>query len=113
MPCYACAKGEWDACRNGLYTEHGIKELDGFMRERYRSTADALMRVERGLAERGVLMEPTTIVADVQTRITIVVDNPSGVELGDLLHALGPMLIVVGIAHGLLQTLASTVVNAQ
>jgi glucose 1-dehydrogenase len=23
-------------CRNGRYTEHGIKELDGFLRERYR-----------------------------------------------------------------------------
>ena len=25
-----CAVGEWDMCRNGQYTERGIKEIDGF-----------------------------------------------------------------------------------
>ncbi len=24
VPCLNCAVGEWDMCRNGLYTEHGI-----------------------------------------------------------------------------------------
>jgi len=62
-PCYACAVGEWDACRNGRYTEHGIKQLHGFMRERYRANAEALMKVDGSLEHRGVLMEPTTIVA--------------------------------------------------
>ena len=33
-PCPACAAGEWDFCRNGRYTEHGIKQLHGFARER-------------------------------------------------------------------------------
>ena len=62
-PCYACAAGQWDACKNGRYTEHGIKELHGFMRDRYRAHADALMKVDSSLEHRGVLMEPTTIVA--------------------------------------------------
>ena len=30
VPCPNCALGEWDMCRNGRYTEHGIKEVDGF-----------------------------------------------------------------------------------
>ena len=30
VPCPNCAVGEWDMCRNGLYTERGIKELDGY-----------------------------------------------------------------------------------
>ncbi len=63
VPCYACAVGQWDACRNGLYTEHGIKELDGFMRERYRSDPGALVTIDPALAELGVLLEPTTVVA--------------------------------------------------
>jgi len=63
VPCYACAQGEWDACRNGEYTEHGIKSLHGFMRERYRADEAALMAVDASLEHRGVLMEPTTIVA--------------------------------------------------
>ncbi len=31
VPCPNCAVGEWDMCRNGQYTERGIKEIDGFM----------------------------------------------------------------------------------
>jgi len=63
VPCYSCAVGEWDACKNGRYTEHGIKELDGFLRERYRAMPDALVKIDPGLGELGVLLEPTTIVA--------------------------------------------------
>src|SRR5580658_9963127 len=46
VPCYACAIGQWDDCRNGQYTEHGIKELDGFMREHYRAPADSIVRLD-------------------------------------------------------------------
>ena len=63
VPCYSCAVNEWDECRNGRYTEHGIKEVDGFMRERYRANPDALVKVDPSLGELGVLLEPTTIVA--------------------------------------------------
>ena len=35
VPCPACAVGEWDMCRNGQYTERGIKERDGYGAERY------------------------------------------------------------------------------
>src|SRR5690242_3650644 len=35
VPCAACAIGEWDMCRNGLYTERGIKQADGFAAERW------------------------------------------------------------------------------
>ena len=63
VPCYSCAVNEWDECRNGRYSEHGIKELDGFMRERYRTNPDALVKVDPALGELGVLLEPTTIVA--------------------------------------------------
>src|SRR5262245_19190515 len=36
VPCPNCAVGEWDMCRNGLYRERGIKEIDGFMSEHWR-----------------------------------------------------------------------------
>jgi threonine dehydrogenase-like Zn-dependent dehydrogenase len=36
VPCPNCAVGEWDMCRNGEYTERGIKQIDGFMSERWR-----------------------------------------------------------------------------
>jgi threonine dehydrogenase-like Zn-dependent dehydrogenase len=63
VPCPACAVGEWDMCRNGRYTEHGIKGLHGFARERWRAEPDALVRLDPELADVGVLLEPTTIVA--------------------------------------------------
>jgi hypothetical protein len=37
VPCPNCAVGEWDMCRNGQYTERGIKQIDGY------STAIMLM----------------------------------------------------------------------
>jgi len=63
VPCPACALGEWDMCRNGQYTEHGIKGRHGFARERWRADPDGLVRIDAGLADVGVLLEPTTIVA--------------------------------------------------
>jgi threonine dehydrogenase-like Zn-dependent dehydrogenase len=63
VPCPPCAAGEWDMCRNGRYTEHGIKGLHGFARERWRAEPDALVRLDPALAAVGVLLEPTTIVA--------------------------------------------------
>jgi hypothetical protein len=34
------AVGEWDLCANARYTERGIKQIDGFMAERWRIEPD-------------------------------------------------------------------------
>jgi threonine dehydrogenase-like Zn-dependent dehydrogenase len=62
-PCGACAHGEWDMCRNGQFTEHGIKEVDGFASEQWTIEPDRVVRLDPALAEVGVLLEPTTVVA--------------------------------------------------
>jgi threonine dehydrogenase-like Zn-dependent dehydrogenase len=62
-PCKACAGGEWDMCLNGKYTEHGIKGQDGFARELWRAAPEAMVKLDPGLEDVGVLLEPTTIVA--------------------------------------------------
>ncbi|TMQ90741.1 theronine dehydrogenase [Actinomadura soli] len=62
-PCGACAHGEFDMCRNGRYTERGIKEIDGFASRSWTVEADYAVMLDPRLAEVGVLMEPTTIVA--------------------------------------------------
>ena len=69
-PCPACAAGEWDMCLNGKYTEHGIKGLDGFARERWRGEPKDMVKLGPGLADIGVLLEPTTIVAKAWEQIT-------------------------------------------
>ena len=63
VPCANCAVGEWDMCRNGQYTEWGIKEHHGYARERYRIPADFVVKVDAALGDLGVLLEPTTVVA--------------------------------------------------
>ncbi len=62
VPCPNCAVGEWDMCRNGQYTERGIKQIDGFMSERWRIEPEYAMKVDSSLGMLGVLLEPTTVV---------------------------------------------------
>jgi glucose 1-dehydrogenase len=62
-PCPNCAVGEWDMCRNGRYTEHGIKGLDGFCRERYAIDPGHAVRIDPALGELGVLLEPASVLA--------------------------------------------------
>ncbi|MDH4130698.1 MAG: glucose 1-dehydrogenase [Gemmatimonadota bacterium] len=62
VPCPNCAVGEWDMCRNGQYTERGIKQIDGFMSERWRIEPEYVMRIDPSLGLLGVLLEPTTVV---------------------------------------------------
>ncbi|HVB91692.1 MAG TPA: glucose 1-dehydrogenase [Acidimicrobiales bacterium] len=63
VPCANCAVLEWDFCRNGQYTERGIKEHHGYLSERYRITPDFVVKVDPTLGVLGVLLEPTSVVA--------------------------------------------------
>lgn len=60
-PCENCAVGEWDMCRNGKYTEHGIQQLDGFCRERFRIAPQSAVRVGQELRGVAVLVEPMSV----------------------------------------------------
>jgi threonine dehydrogenase-like Zn-dependent dehydrogenase len=62
VPCRMCARGAWDMCENGRYTEHGIVKEDGFAAERYRLEPRFVVRIDPALGERGVLVEPTSVV---------------------------------------------------
>ncbi len=63
VPCGACAHGEFDMCRNGRYTERGIKEIDGYGSEIWCVEEDYAVKLDDGLADVGMLIEPTTVVA--------------------------------------------------
>lgn len=63
VPCSNCAADEWDMCRNGRYTEHGIKGLPGFARDRWRVPPKFAVRLDPKLGGLGVLLEPTSILA--------------------------------------------------
>ena len=51
-----CAVGEWDMCRNGQYTERGIKQIDGFMSERWRIEPGYFTKLDPSLGILGVLL---------------------------------------------------------
>lgn len=63
VPCTSCAVGEWDMCRNGQYTERGIKGLHGYASERYAVAPEFAVKLDERLERVGVLLEPTTVVA--------------------------------------------------
>src|SRR5271163_3959979 len=63
VPCPSCAVGEWDMCRNGRYTERGIKERHGFGSDYFRCEPEFLVKVDPELGEAGVLFEPASVVA--------------------------------------------------
>jgi threonine dehydrogenase-like Zn-dependent dehydrogenase len=62
-PCPACAAGEWDMCRNGRYTERGIKERHGYAAERFRIEPEFAIKIDPALGRLGVLLEPASILA--------------------------------------------------
>ena len=59
-------------CRNGGYTERGIKEIHGFMSERWRIEPEYALKVDRSLGLLGVLLEPTTVVTKAWEQVTAV-----------------------------------------
>ncbi len=63
VPCPCCARGEWDMCRNGLYTERGIKGRDGYGAERVTLEADFAVPISPALGDLGVLTEPASVLA--------------------------------------------------
>jgi glucose 1-dehydrogenase len=72
VPCPNCAVGEWDMCRNGQYTERGIKEIHGFMSERWRIEPEYAIKVDPSLGILGVLLEPMTVIAKALEQVVMV-----------------------------------------
>jgi threonine dehydrogenase-like Zn-dependent dehydrogenase len=104
VPCPNCAVGEWDMCRNGQYTERGIKEIDGFMSERWRIEPEYVMKIDRSLGLLGVLLEPTTVVTKAWEQIIAIGQRAFWEPRMVLVTGAGPiglLAALVGKQHGL------------
>jgi threonine dehydrogenase-like Zn-dependent dehydrogenase len=104
VPCPNCAVGEWDMCRNGLYAERGIKELDGFMSQRWRIEPEYAMKVDASLGLLGVLLEPTTVVAKAWEQVGAVGQRAFWEPRSVLVTGAGPiglLAALVGVQRGL------------
>ncbi|MEH1012082.1 glucose 1-dehydrogenase [Micromonospora sp. CPCC 206060] len=100
VPCTNCAADEWDMCRNGQYTEHGIKALQGFARERWRIPPRFAVGLAPDLAEVGVLLEPTSVVAKAWDHIDRIAHRTEWQPQSVLVTGAGP----IGLLAALLAT---------
>lgn len=91
VPCVACAAGEWDMCRNGKYTERGIKEVNGFASERWRIEPDFAIRLDPSLGDVGVLMEPSSVLAKAWDEITRIGERAAWKPKTVLVTGAGPI----------------------
>lgn len=104
VPCVPCAHGEWDFCRNGRYTERGIKQRDGYAAQRWRIEPEYAVRVDPGLGDRGVLLEPTSVVAKAWEQTTRIFDRSSWRPMTALVTGAGPiglLAALLGVQRGL------------
>lgn len=104
VPCPNCAVGEWDMCRNGQYTERGIKGIDGFMSERWRVEPEYAIKIDPSLAILGVLLEPATVVAKAWEQIIAVGHRAFWEPRTVLVTGAGPIGLLgalLGVQHGL------------
>ena len=104
VPCGACAHGEFDMCRNGQYTERGIKEIDGYGSEIWCVKTDYAVKLDDGLADVGMLMEPTTVVAKAWEQVYRIGQRAWFEPRTALVTGAGPvglLAALLGVQHGL------------
>ena len=104
VPCPNCAAGEWDMCRNGQYTERGIKQRHGYASERYRIHPEYAVKVDPGLGQLGVLLEPTTVVAKAWDHIERIGNRAVWRPTTALITGAGPiglLAALLGVQRGL------------
>jgi glucose 1-dehydrogenase len=105
VPCSACAVDQWDFCRNGQYTERGIKSIDGYCSEHYRIEPKFAVKVDSSLGQLGVLLEPTSVVAKAWDQVDAIGSRQGGwAPAKALVTGAGPiglLAALIGVQRGL------------
>ncbi|WP_125773754.1 glucose 1-dehydrogenase [Antribacter gilvus] len=104
VPCGACARGFFDMCRNGRFTERGIKELDGCASELWTVEADYAVGLDGSLEDVGMLLEPTTVVVKAWEQVFAVGERSWFEPETALVTGAGPiglLAALVGVQRGL------------
>jgi threonine dehydrogenase-like Zn-dependent dehydrogenase len=104
VPCANCAVGEWDMCRNGRYTERGIRQADGFSAERWRSDPGFTVAVDPALGLAAVLLEPASVLAKAWEHIDAIARRSHVPPRRALVTGAGPvglMAALMGMQRGL------------
>jgi threonine dehydrogenase-like Zn-dependent dehydrogenase len=104
VPCMNCALGEWDMCRNGRFTERGIKQADGFCAERWRTDPGFAVKVTPVIGLAGVLLEPASVLAKAWEHIERIGRRSRWAPRRVLVTGAGPvglMAAMMGVQHEL------------
>ena len=104
VPCRPCSLGAWDMCRNGRYTERGIKDLHGFGAERWRTEAGFVVPVDPGLGLAAVLLEPASVVAKAWGHVDRIAGRSPVLPRCALVTGAGPvglLAALLGVQRGL------------
>lgn len=104
VPCANCARGEWDMCSNGLYTECGIKERNGFCVQRYRTEPEFAVRIDPSLEHVGMLLEPASVVAKAWEHVERIGSRAHWAPRRALVTGAGPvglLAALMGVQRGL------------
>ena len=104
VPCPNCAVGEWDMCRNGQYTERGIKQINGYMSERWSIEPEYAIKVDSSLGLLGVLLEPTTVVTKAWEQVATIGQRAFWEPRRVLVTGAGPiglLAALLGVQRGL------------
>src|SRR5215218_10668213 len=103
-PCACCARGECDMCRNGRYTERGIKGRDGFGAELVALESDFAVVLDPALGELGVLTEPASVLAKAWEQIDRIAGRACAGHERALVTGAGPiglLAALMGVQRGL------------
>jgi glucose 1-dehydrogenase len=104
VPCTCCARGEWDMCRNGQYTERGIKALDGYGAELVALEEEFAIPVPDELGTLGVLTEPASVLAKAWEQIDRIAGRACSAHERVLVTGAGPiglLAALMGVQRGL------------
>ena len=88
-------------CRNGEYTERGIKEIHGFMSERWRIEPEYAVKVDPSLGILGVLLEPTTVITKALEQVVAVGQRAFWEPKTVLVTGAGPIGLLAAAVAGL------------
>jgi len=103
VPCRPCGNDQWDFCRNGRYTERGIKEHDGYGSQRWRVPAKFAVRVDQAVGDLGVLMEPTSVVAKAWDQVDVAqsrIEDNARIALVTGAGPIGLLAAMIGVQRG-------------
>src|SRR5256714_9799567 len=91
-------------CRNGQYTERGIKQAHGFAAQRFRSEPEFLVKVSPTLGIAGVVLEPASVLAKAWEHIERIGRRARWAPRRALVTGAGPvglMAALLGVQRGL------------